>query len=89
MKICLSLLLAAALAGFALTFGTMTTAAFTFAVVAMLAAWTLAQYHPARPRWQPKLRTMTGRRPGATDVPLRFPVAKARQSVPAQLTLAE
>ena len=89
MKTFLKLLLAGALAGLLFTFGRAAAPAFTNVIVGALIAWTLVQYRPVRPRWQPKLRATTPRRPGATDVPLRFPAAKARQSVPAQLTLAE
>ncbi len=89
MKTCLIFLLAAALAGLTLTLGHTAVPAYTFAVVAILVAWTLVQYTPARPRWQPKLRALVNRHPGATDVPLRFPAAKPRPSVPPQLTLAE
>lgn len=89
MKTFLKLLLAGALAGFLYTLGNAPVPAYTFAVVAALTAWTLVQYRAARPRWQPKLNATPFSRPGATDMPLRFPTAKPRQTVPAQLTLAE
>ena len=89
MKTFLKLLLAGALAGFLYTMTDAPVPAYTFAVVAALTAWTLVQYRTARPRWQPKLRSTPFSRPGATDVPLRFPAAKPRPSAPAQLTLAE
>lgn len=85
----LKLLLAGALAGLLFTLGRAAAPAFTNVIVGALIAWTLVQYTPARPRWQPKLRALVNRHPGATDVPLRFPAAKPRPSVPAQLTLAE
>ena len=89
MKTFLKLLLAGAVAGFLYTLGSAPVPAYTFAVVAALTAWTLIQYRPARARWQPKQGVTPFSRLGATDVPLRYPVAKPRQTVPPQLTLAE
>jgi len=89
MKSFLKLLLAGAVAGFLYTLGSAPVPAFTFAVVAILTAWTLVQYGPTRPRWQPKVRAAPVPRAGATDHPLRFPGPKPRQTVPTQLTLVE
>jgi len=90
MKTFLNLLLAGALAGFLTTFGSAAVPAYTFAVVAALTAWTLVQYTPSRPRWQPKVCEALNRRSGATDVPLRFPANPKPESSPQpQLTLVE
>ncbi|MBX3751160.1 MAG: hypothetical protein KF897_13825 [Opitutaceae bacterium] len=89
MKSFLKLLLAGAVAGFLYTLGSAPIPAFTFAVVAILTAWTLVQYGPARPRWQPKVRALPSRRTCATDLQLRFPAVKPAEKVSPQLTLAE
>lgn len=90
MKSFLKLLLAGAVAGFLYTLGSAPVPAFTFAIVAILIAWTLVQYGPARPRWQPKVRSASVRHPGAIDQPLRFPNApRPRASERAAATLAQ
>lgn len=90
MKTFLKLLLAGAVAGFLYTLGSAPVPAFTFVVVAILTAWTLVQYGPARPRWQPKLRPELIRRAGATDQPLRFAAPpRSRASERAAATLVQ